>query len=387
MLISALILAAGLAASPAAAATPPYDLAEAGVTVQLPRGWEMTRWSDWDFKGKADGLALDIWTTPWQVEPAVGTALQPVYAEHLKEQRARDAAVLPGIAGVGGRAPWVQTRATFGLDGGGKAVAYFAALATDGKVVHIGMYGAANADRRAASDLAALVAGLTITKPAAALPTGPVAAGADAGFGVTPPAGWRAVLASERDEAVRALAKTGAGKLDACALLAAPGSTGGAAVMAACPQTWQIGFADDNSFADDAGTLRALVFGKAAATVPDAEKVALADRNGMLFRPTVNDHALRFATVAYDKGAVSIWAIGPADQGEAVERGVQDALSGLVFSGPENGLAQHAMGDVVFHALSYDPVVMGGAAVMVLGVLGGLGFLVMRKPARPSELA
>lgn len=383
MLLSALLV---LATPPSAAAAPQvYDMAEAGVTVKLPRGWESTRWSDWDFKGKADGLALDIWTTPWQVEPAVGTALQPVYADHLKEQHARDAAVLPGIAGVGGGVAWVQTRATFSLDGGGKAIAYFAAVPTDGKVVHIGMYGAASNDRRAAADLATLVTTLTITKPAAALPTGPVAAGADAGFSVTPPAGWRAVLPSERKDAEDVLAKTGAGKLDACALLAAPGPTGEAAVLAACPQTWQIGFADDASFADDAATLRALVFGKAAANVPDAEKVALADRNAMLFRPTVNDHALRFATVAYDKGAVSLWAIGPASQGDAVERGVKDALSGLVFSGPENGLAQHAMGDVVFHALSYDPLVMGGAGVMVLGVLGGLGFLLLRKPARAQE--
>ena len=60
---------------------------------------------------------------------------------------------------------------------------------------------------------------------------------------------------------------------------------------------------------------------------------------------------------------------------DAVERGVKDALSGLAFTGPDNGLAQHAMGDVVFHALSYDPLVMGGAGLMVVGVLGGLGFL------------
>ena len=123
------------------------------------------------------------------------------------------------------------------------------------------------------------------------------------------------------------------------------------------------------------------MFGKAAASVPDAEKAALADHNAMLFRPTVNDHALRFAIVAYDKGAVSVLAIGPEDGGEAVERGVKDALSGLVFSGPVNGLAQHATGDVVFLALPYDPLVMGGTGVMVLGVLGGLGFLLLRKPA------
>ena len=51
MLLSALLV---LASPPSEAAAPQvYDMAEAGVTVKLPRGWESTRWSDWDFKGKA----------------------------------------------------------------------------------------------------------------------------------------------------------------------------------------------------------------------------------------------------------------------------------------------------------------------------------------------
>lgn len=382
MLVSALALIVGIS-SPVAAATPAYDLVEAGITVNLPRGWEMTRWSDWDFKGKADGLMLEIWTTPWQVDVPVGTALQPLYLEHLEDQRAKDPAVLPGIAGPGGKTAWVQTRATFGLDGGGKAIAYFAAFPTDGKVVHIGMYGGANTDRRASADMEALVNTLRVTKPAVKISGEPVAAGKDAGFSVKASEGWRGVLASERAEAESLLGKTGAGKLEACALLVAPTPTGSASVLAACPQTWQLGFADDASFADDAGTLRALVFGKAAASIPDAEKVELADRNAMLFRPTMNDYALRFATVPYEKGAVSIWAIGSQDQGDVLEAGLKSTLSGLQFSGPENGLAQHAMGAVVFHALSYDPLVMGGAGVMVLGVIGGLGALLFRKPSAP----
>ena len=60
---------------------------------------------------------------------------------------------------------------------------------------------------------------------------------------------------------------------------------------------------------------------------------------------------------------------------------MKDTLSGLTFEGPDNGLAAHAMGDIVFHELNYNPLVMGAAGLMVLGVLGGLGFLMFRKPA------
>ncbi len=357
----------------------PYVMAGAGITVNLPRGWEMTRWSDWDFKAKADGLILDVWYTPWQVDLPVGTALQPVYVAHLKDQGGKEPAVLPSVSGEG-PAAWLDTKASFGLDGGGRGNAHFAAIRGDGKVIHIGVYGAS--DRRAASEIAAVVQALKVDAPPAKLNTELVAGPADGGFSVKPAAGWRAVLASEQENAEALLGRTGAGKLAGCALLASPTITGEAAsVMAVCQQSWKIGFADDNSFADDAKLLRTLVFSKAADKIPEAEKVALKDRNAMLFRPTINDYELRFAALSYDAGAVSLWAIGPSDQVATLEQGVKDTLSGLQFSGPDNGLAQYAMGELVFHELSYNPLVMGVAGLTVFGILGGLGVLMMRKPA------
>ncbi len=374
------LVALSLSAFVAPAAAEPYALAVAGITVNLPRGYQMTRWSDYDLNAKADGLVLDIWYTPWQMAVPVGAVLQPIYLDHLKDQHARQPVVAPGVAGEGA-ASWVHTRASFDLDGGGKAVAHFAAFAADGKVVHVGIYGAANSDRKAAADLVALVNSMKLDLPPVALSSDPVAS-AKAGFSVKPAAGWRAVLASERDNAESLLGHTGAGKLQDCVLLAAPTTDGaGAAVLAACPQTWQVGFADDSSFADDALTLRSLVFAKAASKIPEAEKVELKDRNAMLFRPTMNDYALRFAAVSYGKGAVSIWAIGPESDADTLEQGVKETLSGLTFTGPDNGLAEHAMGDIVFHALSYNPLVMGAAGLMVASVFGGLGFLLFRKPA------
>ncbi|MSP54706.1 MAG: hypothetical protein EXR69_03740 [Myxococcales bacterium] len=357
----------------------PYVMAGAGITVNMPRGWEMTRWSDWDFKAKADGLILDLWYTPWQVDVPVGTAMQPVYLEHLAEQHAKNPAVLPGIAGEGAKR-WLHTRATFDLDGGGRAVAHFAAIPGDGKVLHIGVYGTSSADKRSSAALDAYVAALTMEAPPAPLNAASLEA-PDRGFTVTPPQGWRSVLPSERENAEALFGKTGAGKLEACVLLAAPTADGRhASLIAACPQVWQVGFADDASFADDALVLRGLVFGKAVGKIPAAEKVALADRNAMLFRPTINDYQLLFAATSYDKGAISLWAIGPDSDAAGLEAGVKGALSGLVFPGPENGLAQHALGEIVYHELSYNPLVMGVAGLGVFGVLGGFGAMLFRKP-------
>lgn len=376
MLIASL-LALDTLAGPARAE--PYVMAGAGITVNMPRGWEMTRWSDWDFKAKADGLILDLWYTPWQVDAPIGTALQPVYLDHLEDQHAKNPAVLPGIAGAGAR-KWVHTRATFDLDGGGKAVAHFAAIPGDGKVLHIGVYGTSSADKRSAGALEDYVAALTMEAPPTALNASSLDA-PDGGFTVKPPPGWRGVLKSERENAEALLGKTGAGKLEACVLLAAPTTDGlQASVIAACPQVWQVGFADDASFDDDALVLRGLVFGKAADKIPVADKVALTDRNAMLFRPTINDYQLRFAATSYDKGAVSLWAIGPDSDAAGLEAGVKGTLAGLVFPGPENGLAQHALGELVYHELSYNPLVMGVAGLGVFGVLGGFGAMLFRKP-------
>ena len=62
-----MLLAALLALSPAHA--DPQALPDVGVTLDIPAGWEMTRWSNWDWKGKtADGsVAVDVWATPFQV--------------------------------------------------------------------------------------------------------------------------------------------------------------------------------------------------------------------------------------------------------------------------------------------------------------------------------
>ena len=95
------LLALSLATSPAHATPYVMEAAGAGITVNLPKEWAEPTWSNWDMKAKTDGLILDLWYTPWQVEAAVGTVLQPIYLGHLKEQDARNPSVLPGIAGAG----------------------------------------------------------------------------------------------------------------------------------------------------------------------------------------------------------------------------------------------------------------------------------------------
>ena len=71
----------------------PYALLDAGMTFELPPGWEMTEWSDWDFKGRTKdrSVALDAWYTPFQLpittQGAGEWAVQ--YSEKLDAMRAR----------------------------------------------------------------------------------------------------------------------------------------------------------------------------------------------------------------------------------------------------------------------------------------------------------
>src|SRR5690606_14578172 len=76
------------AAVAAATEAPEYLLGDLGVRVDLPRGWKMLRWSDWDFKAETQdgGVMLFAWGTPYQV-PVEGEAADwaPVYEAKVKE--------------------------------------------------------------------------------------------------------------------------------------------------------------------------------------------------------------------------------------------------------------------------------------------------------------
>src|SRR5688572_14572538 len=89
------------------AAAQPYALNDAGITLDLPASWEMTRWSDWDFKGRtADGVALEVWYTSFQqpVDDDAAKAFAAVYRAKLEDMRADDVAMeVARVTDIGGK--------------------------------------------------------------------------------------------------------------------------------------------------------------------------------------------------------------------------------------------------------------------------------------------
>ena len=54
----------------------PYLMNDVGGTLITPRGWEMTRWSDWDFKAKGANSTImyKLWLKPYQNDLNAETA-------------------------------------------------------------------------------------------------------------------------------------------------------------------------------------------------------------------------------------------------------------------------------------------------------------------------
>ncbi len=386
------LLAAGLALVAPALVAPAqaevYALADAGITLDLPAGWEMTRWSDWDFNGKTrDGsVAIDAWTTSFQVpvtkESANGWAV--VYREKLEEMRAEnvvmDTVTLADLAGQ----PTARTRMRFSFEKGGpKGVMEVAAFAVDGQIVHVSVLAAGSNVGRATTALDTLLARLTVQKPAGATVALGGAATTELGFSVTLPEGWRRPLPSEEKPAMAALADIGIGPStpETCLRAIRPRPNGDVDLVLFCAETWKMGILDDDSFADQEALLKQRFFGKAWEMVPAATRVDRTDRIGYLLTPEIKGKDLRIAALPYDRGTVVAWGVGEHGSADALGAAIQSISQSLEFDGVEGGASVHEAGEWVVHTLTYRPFhpVVVGAALGVLVVLGGIATLVFRK--------
>lgn len=370
----------------------PYALAEAGITFNLPGGWEMTRWSDWDFTAKHQaGLAMEQWYTGWQlpVDVAAGKSFAAMYAERLEDQRAGNLVTTSVTAEKAGKLDFVHTQVDFQFDGGKgpKGVAHFAAIGGEGKVLHLVIYAAAPNGPRAAAQLTQVLERLSLDKPPADVASLGGAQPSTLGFTVNLPAGWRVPLPAEKSEVGTLAGTTGATKPDTCFTAAKP-DPAGASLLLLCGGTWTLGIVDEDSFADKAPLVTAGLFGKAATKLAPPTPLTTPDRTGFLFRPEINDHDLRAAVVPYDRGAIYGWIVGPPGSGAALDEALTTTIQGLRYEGPDNGLAQFAFGETLIHTVSYNPIPAGLCCLAGLApILGGIGFLVFRKkPQRPDYI-
>ncbi len=382
------MLLAALFAAPLAHAEA-YALADAGITLDLPGGWEMTRWSDWDFKGRTGdgGVAIEVWSTAFQVpiEKEAAERWAGVYGEKLQEMRAlgviRESVAIEEVAGR----PTARTTMRFSLDKGGpKGAMFVAAFPVDGKVMHVATLAVGPNVARAATALDTLLTRLSVQKPAAELLALGGTVETDLGFSATLPDGWRKPLPSEEPGAAEALADVGIGPKDPSACLRAihPRPSGEADVVLFCSEPWKMGIVDDASFVDQELLLKQRFFGKAAEKVPAATRIERKDRLGFLLAPEINGHDLRIAAVPYDRGTVVAWAVGEPGTGEGLTSALRATTMSLSFSGPDGGASVHEAGEWIVHTLTYDPFhpAVLGAGLVFAAVLGGFGWLMFRKP-------
>ena len=369
-----------------------YALTDAGVTLDLPGGWEMTRWSDWDFKGRTGdgGVAIEAWYTAFQVpiEKDAAEKWAGLYAEKLDEMRASNVTRADlKLDDVAGRRT-ARTKMTFSMEKGGpKGAMFAAAFPVEGKVMHVATFAVGPNVPKAQAALDTLLVRLSVQKPAAELLALGGKSPTELGFTATLPDGWRRPLPNEEEAALASLTAIGIGPKDPSACLRAihPGPGGEADLMVFCSESWKMGIVDDTSFADQEVLLKQRFFGQLADKLPAADRIERADRLGFLLSPTINDHDLRIAAVPYDRGTVVAWAVGVPGHGDALGSALRATAAGLEFSGPEGGASVHETGEWIVHVLTYDPThpAVLASGLFVVAMLGGIGWLVFRRPSTP----
>lgn len=365
----------------------PYALPGAGVTVDLPGGWQMTRYSDWDFNARTEtGLALELRTTPWQLplDPETGRAWATDYAHWLADAGATEVVADTPVRGTIGDREVLRTTLRFQFGGGSRGVAHVAAFPVDGKVAHVMVMAAAPNGLRASHGLETAVARVHVDQPPSDLASLGGTRSTDLGFKVALGSGWRVPLASEADEVKSLAGATGAGKAAACFTAVHPAPADGTSLLLLCKEAWTLGVLDEASATDKGEQLRALLFGKAAAAVPAAEALEVADRTALLFRPPLADYDLRLAVLPYAGGAVHAWAVGPKGGG-ALEPAVRSTLDGLTWD-EGDGMPRYAMGERVFHTIAYrpfHPLVLASAAAVVAVMALVVRLMFRRSHPRP----
>ena len=387
MLLAALTLSAALHAEP-------YAMNDVGATLELPRGWEMTRWSDWDFKAKSgDGLVhLFLWSTPFQVEVSDEAArawADRVYVKDLEREGFEDVAVRSAtVERVNGR-DTAHAILDFKLAGTRMAgVMHAMAFTGPGQVIHVRVVSAARAESAAESALRTMVETLEISK--GPLPTeGPEVESA-AGFAATLPAGWRLPLTTEMD-AVRAITKkVGEEKLapEDCWVAMRPPPVGEPDVLLTCRAVLYLGPVDEYSFAGVEPEVRERFFGAVDPPVPAAEPVTVGDRTGFYFKPPREEQPVRLAVAPFEGRLVMMtWGLGSGLDPAGLDAAMHELLPTVRFTGPDGGKPVIGVDKWASYYLSYrptSPVVLGPAFGLLALVVGGVA-LTRRKKAHHDD--
>lgn len=381
-----------LALSVALAAPESYPMADAGITLILPKSWGGGEWSDWDFTAKSkEGTQLKVWTTPFQVpvNEASARAWAEMYVQTMQKEGFDDVKIeRVAVEKIAGR-PTARVQLSMRPRSGGpfQAVYHGAAFEGAAQVIHAYTISLARASERSQRDLLDVLEGLTVQKGPLALPDPQVSA--KAGFGATLPEGWRAPLAEELPYVVKVTEKAGEDELDParCWVGVRPPPVGDPDVVFACSSGLYLGPVDERSFPDEEPQVREKFFGKMEPPVAPAEAVQAGDRTAFYFRPAQGEKPVRLVVAPYGAGEImTMWALSSHMDGPALDADLQRLLPTVVFTGEDGGKPQIGLDRWIGYYLKhrfFSPVVLGPLLV-VLGIVALIARALTRKPA-PTE--
>ena len=361
----------------------PFLMNDVGGTLTLPSGFEMVRWSDWDFKAKgANGTIMyKLWLTPYQapINAATGAVFAEEYIRKLGNEGGGDGELQGTDTKTLGGRDVVISEIVFKAKGGKGAEGVYigAAMAGAGQTIHSRVI---SSKRNATSARKALESMLTTFKLKNApldVVTGEVSSGA--GFAASLPDGWRAPVAPEMSEVLGITSKMWKSDLgnDECFSGLKTTGIGEPDVLFACSKFWDGTPVDELSFADIEREWREIFFGKAGAELPPGEQVTVGDRTGALFRPRDGENPIRLLVAAYDGGLMATWLRGSDGDSAAADAAMMALAPTVKFTGPDGGKPLIRPDRWVSYYLTHRPTHPFVLAPLLL-IIGGIVVLVRR---------
>ena len=361
----------------------PFLMNDVGGTLTLPSGFEMVRWSDWDFKAKgANGTIMyKLWLTPYQapISKATGAVFADEYVRKLGNEGGGDGELQrTEIKTLGGR-DVVISEIVFKAKGGKGAEGVYigAAMAGAGQTIHSRVISSKRNVKAARNALESTLKTFQLKNKPLEVVSGEVTSGA--GFGATLPEGWRAPVAPEMAEVLKITSKMWKSDLNSEECFSGIKTTGigEPEVLFACSKFWDGTPVDELSFADIEREWREIFFGKAGAELPPGELIAVGDRTGALFRPRDGENPIRLLVAPYDGGLMATWLRGSGADVAAADAAMMAMASTVKFTGPDGGQPLIRPDRWVSYYLTHRPTHPFVLAPMLL-IIGGIVVLVRR---------
>ena len=365
----------------------PYLMNDVGGTLALPSGFEMVRWSDWDFKAKgANGTIMyKLWLTPLQlpITKESGRIFAEEYVEKLGKEGGGDGEVKrTELKTLGGRDVVISEIHFKAKGGNGASGVYLGAAFTGaGQVIHSRVISSVRNAKAARTALESTLTSFSLKKGPLETREGEVSSGA--GFAATLPEGWREPVDPERPGVLAITSKMWKSELGAedCFVGLRPATVDEPDVLFACKKFWDGSPVDSFSFPDIETEWREIFFGKAGAELSPGEQVNVGDRVGALFRPRDGANPIRLLVAPYDGGLMATWYRGATDDAKAADAVMLEVAPTVKFTGPDGGKPLVRPDRWVGYYLSHRPTHPFVLAPIVL-VVGAIVVLVRRGRGR-----